>query len=217
MENISKHFEPVKQKLNLEPNTAPKNSRRLTIKGYSVEDLSISGHQTCIIFPLNLFFDSSSCLHCTISQYFLFISHVIRTKGGRELSEGWSCFVVAKTKMKKKRDRGGREKETRVFWIEKVDFEKIWSLIPHFMWVPHIFSSQVLINIWITWNECNSRSSHSNSAYLNTWRVCESLNHGTWGEVWCPLGIWFHLGRMIYLRGEIFLCTPNTNLVHHVL
>ncbi|KAL0440615.1 UNVERIFIED_CONTAM: tRNase Z TRZ1 [Sesamum radiatum] len=48
----------------------------LKIEGYSINGLSIAGHETCVILPgLNLAFDIGKCPQRAISQQFLFISH----------------------------------------------------------------------------------------------------------------------------------------------
>lgn len=53
-----------------------KRERGLQIEGYSLEGISIAGHETCIIVPtLNLAFDIGKCPQRAISQQFLFISH----------------------------------------------------------------------------------------------------------------------------------------------
>ncbi|KAK4350506.1 hypothetical protein RND71_029819 [Anisodus tanguticus] len=53
-----------------------KRERGLQIEGYSIEGISIAGHETCIIVPsLNLAFDIGKCPQRAISQQFLFISH----------------------------------------------------------------------------------------------------------------------------------------------
>ncbi|XP_059303914.1 nuclear ribonuclease Z isoform X3 [Lycium ferocissimum] len=57
-------------------NSSQKRERGLQIEGYSIEGLSIAGHETCIIVPsLNLAFDIGKCPQRAISQQFLFISH----------------------------------------------------------------------------------------------------------------------------------------------
>nr|XP_043617254.1 tRNase Z TRZ1 [Erigeron canadensis]XP_043617255.1 tRNase Z TRZ1 [Erigeron canadensis] len=53
-----------------------KKKKGLDIEGYSIEGLSIAGHETCVILPsLNLAFDIGKCPQRAISQQFLFISH----------------------------------------------------------------------------------------------------------------------------------------------
>ncbi|KAL0302642.1 UNVERIFIED_CONTAM: tRNase Z TRZ1, partial [Sesamum angustifolium] len=48
----------------------------LKIEGYSINGLSIAGHETCVILPgLNLAFDIGKCPQRAVSQQFLFISH----------------------------------------------------------------------------------------------------------------------------------------------
>ncbi|XP_019068581.1 nuclear ribonuclease Z isoform X1 [Solanum lycopersicum] len=57
-------------------NSSQKRERGLQIEGYSLEGISIAGHETCIIVPsLNLAFDIGKCPQRAISQQFLFISH----------------------------------------------------------------------------------------------------------------------------------------------
>ncbi|PIA62879.1 hypothetical protein AQUCO_00200711v1 [Aquilegia coerulea] len=53
-----------------------KKKENLEIEGYPIEGLSISGHETCIIFPsLKIAFDIGKCPQRAIFQEFLFISH----------------------------------------------------------------------------------------------------------------------------------------------
>ncbi|KAG8379132.1 hypothetical protein BUALT_Bualt07G0056400 [Buddleja alternifolia] len=53
-----------------------RREEELTIEGYSIEGLSIAGHETCVILPtLNLAFDIGKCPQRAVSQQFLFISH----------------------------------------------------------------------------------------------------------------------------------------------
>ncbi|EPS61018.1 hypothetical protein M569_13782 [Genlisea aurea] len=48
----------------------------LTIGGYSIDGISIAGHETCVILPnLKLAFDIGKCPQRAVSQQFLFISH----------------------------------------------------------------------------------------------------------------------------------------------
>ncbi|CAA0820835.1 Nuclear ribonuclease Z [Striga hermonthica] len=48
----------------------------LTIEGYTIDGVSIAGHETCVIVPsLNLAFDIGKCPQRAVSQQFLFISH----------------------------------------------------------------------------------------------------------------------------------------------
>ncbi|KAL3640616.1 tRNA 3' processing endoribonuclease [Castilleja foliolosa] len=48
----------------------------LRIEGYTIDGLSIAGHETCVILPtLNLAFDIGKCPQRAVSQQFLFISH----------------------------------------------------------------------------------------------------------------------------------------------
>ncbi|KAM3381063.1 Nuclear ribonuclease Z [Capsicum chinense] len=57
-------------------NSSQKRERGLHIEGYSLEGISIAGHETCIIIPsLNLAFDIGKCPQRAISQQYLFISH----------------------------------------------------------------------------------------------------------------------------------------------
>ncbi|KAK6123256.1 hypothetical protein DH2020_043013 [Rehmannia glutinosa] len=52
------------------------SEEELRIEGYSIDGLSIAGHETCIIVPtLNLAFDIGKCPQRAVSQQFLFISH----------------------------------------------------------------------------------------------------------------------------------------------
>ncbi|XP_009616155.1 nuclear ribonuclease Z-like isoform X3 [Nicotiana tomentosiformis] len=61
---------------NSRSNSSHKRERGLQIEGYSLEGISIAGHETCIIVPtLNLAFDIGKCPQRAISQQFLFISH----------------------------------------------------------------------------------------------------------------------------------------------
>ncbi|CAN4088143.1 unnamed protein product [Withania somnifera] len=61
---------------NRKGNSSQKRERGLQIEGYSLEGISIAGHETCIIIPtLNLAFDIGKCPQRAISQEFLFISH----------------------------------------------------------------------------------------------------------------------------------------------
>ncbi|XP_016443558.2 nuclear ribonuclease Z-like [Nicotiana tabacum] len=61
---------------NSRSNSSHKRERSLQIEGYSIEGISIAGHETCIIVPtLNLAFDIGKCPQRAISQQFLFISH----------------------------------------------------------------------------------------------------------------------------------------------
>lgn len=53
-----------------------KEDEELRIEGYTIDGLSIAGHETCVIFPsLSLAFDIGKCPQRAISQKFLFISH----------------------------------------------------------------------------------------------------------------------------------------------
>ncbi|KAG5536690.1 hypothetical protein RHGRI_024196 [Rhododendron griersonianum] len=53
-----------------------KKRKGMTIEGYTIDGLSIAGHETCIILPtLNLAFDIGRCPQRAVSQQFLFISH----------------------------------------------------------------------------------------------------------------------------------------------
>eukprot|EP01018_Ginkgo_biloba_P035249 Gb_05576 [translate_table: standard] len=48
----------------------------MEIEGYSIEGISIGGHETCVIVPaLKVAFDIGRCPHRAINQEFLFISH----------------------------------------------------------------------------------------------------------------------------------------------
>ncbi|KAL6541377.1 tRNA 3' processing endoribonuclease [Orobanche hederae] len=52
------------------------SEEELRIEGYSIDGLSIAGHETCVILPtLNLAFDIGKCPQRAVSQQFLFISH----------------------------------------------------------------------------------------------------------------------------------------------
>lgn len=52
------------------------NNRGRMIAGYSIEGLSIGGHETCVIVPtLKMAFDIGRCPPRAIAQDFLFISH----------------------------------------------------------------------------------------------------------------------------------------------
>ncbi|TKW37284.1 hypothetical protein SEVIR_1G037200v4 [Setaria viridis] len=56
--------------------TRPRAMQRVEIEGYSVEGISIAGHETCVMFPsLNLAFDIGRCPPFAVSQDLLFISH----------------------------------------------------------------------------------------------------------------------------------------------
>ncbi|XP_051133940.1 nuclear ribonuclease Z [Andrographis paniculata] len=67
--------------LKSEPKSQKKKKKRaghdeLWMEGYSVDGLSIAGHETCVILPnLNLAFDIGKCPQRAVSQRFLFISH----------------------------------------------------------------------------------------------------------------------------------------------
>lgn len=52
------------------------SEEELRIEGYSIDGLSIAGHETCVILPsLNLAFDIGKCPQRAVSQQYLFISH----------------------------------------------------------------------------------------------------------------------------------------------
>ncbi|KAL3639621.1 tRNA 3' processing endoribonuclease [Castilleja foliolosa] len=52
------------------------SEEELQIEGYTIEGLSIAGHETCVILPtLKLAFDIGKCPQRAVSQQFLFISH----------------------------------------------------------------------------------------------------------------------------------------------
>lgn len=52
------------------------SNKGLKVGDYSIEGLSIAGHETCVILPsLSLAFDIGKCPQRAVSQQFLFISH----------------------------------------------------------------------------------------------------------------------------------------------
>ncbi|KAL8457374.1 hypothetical protein ACS0TY_034465 [Phlomoides rotata] len=72
--------ENASESLNLKAEKQKKKKKaaeeELQIEGYSIDGLSIAGHETCVILPsLNLAFDIGKCPQRAVSQQFLFISH----------------------------------------------------------------------------------------------------------------------------------------------
>ncbi|KAL8473458.1 hypothetical protein ACS0TY_029647 [Phlomoides rotata] len=73
--------ENASESLNLKAEKQKKKKKKaaeeeLRIEGYSIDGLSIAGHETCVILPsLNLAFDIGKCPQRAVSQQFLFISH----------------------------------------------------------------------------------------------------------------------------------------------
>lgn len=52
------------------------NRKGLGLEGYSVEGVSLGGHETCVIVPeLKAVFDIGRCLSRAVHQNFLFITH----------------------------------------------------------------------------------------------------------------------------------------------